>query len=169
MPRQERERRYIVDYMKARFPDMNWMLNVGLGPIPEELVNRYGLNQAAALFRPTRPRVDAVRWEDGKYILIEAKLRDMKAGIGDLTYYRAMAAKTPDLPYYNGQPIVCRLAIPFNLEWVKWVANEAGVEIDIFWIDWVGDYVKERQHYFTSEYRIARNEKMELRKVLGVD
>jgi len=169
MPRKERERRYISQYMKDTFPDMHWQINVELGAIPAEYVQRYGIAKAAALFRPTRPRVDAVRWTSDKYYLIEAKLRDIKAGIGDLMYYRSCIPETPDLPFYDGQPIVCRLVIPWMLDWLKGKADTAGIEVVVAWYDFVDEYVKDRQHYFTAEYRAERAEKMRLREILGVD
>lgn len=169
MPRKERERRYIAEYMKETWPEGNWQLNVELGPIPKEYVDRYGLGKAAALFRPTRPRVDAVRWTKDAYYLIEAKIRDIKAGIGDLSYYRGMAARTPDLPFYDGQPVICRLVVPWMIEWIRVAAESAQVEVVVFMQDWIDAYVRERQHYFTSEYREARAEKMRLREILGVD
>ena len=169
MPRKERERRYIVEYMKYAWPEGKWLLNVELGPIPKEYVDRYGLGKAAAYFRPTRPRVDAIKWTDKAYYLIEAKIRDIKAGIGDLTYYKGMASLTPDLPYYDGQPIICRLVVPWMLDWIRPAAEAAGVEVVVFWSEWIADYVRERQHYFTAEYRAERAEKMKLREILGVD
>jgi len=169
MPRKERERRYISEYMLKTFPDAQYQLNVELGPIPKEYVDRYGLGKAAAIFRPTRPRVDAVKWMPGAYYLIEAKLSNIKDGIGDLTYYRGMAARTLDLPFYDKQPIICRLVVPWMIDWIRVAAEEANVEVVVFWADWIADYVKERQHYFTAEYRAARAEKMALRKILGVD
>jgi len=169
MPRQERERRYISEYMLKTWPKGGWQLNVELGPIPQEYIDRYGMGKAAALFRPTRPRVDAVRWQGDKYYLIEAKIRAIKDGIGDLSYYRGMAERAPDLPFYDGQPIVCRLVVPWMIEWIRVAADAAQVEVVVFWAEWIADYVKERQHYFTAEYREARKEKMELRKILGVD
>lgn len=169
MARKERERRYISEYMKQAFPEGNYQINVELGPIPKEYVDRYGLGKAAAMFRPTRPRADAVRWTPDKYYLFEAKLRDIKAGIGDLSYYRGMAAETPDLPFYDGQELVCQLVVPWMIDWIAWAAKAARVEIVVFWQDWVADYVKERQHYFTAEYRAERAEKMRLREILGVD
>jgi len=169
MARKERERRYISEYMLKTYPDMKWQINVELGPIPQEYVDRYGLGKAAALFRPTRPRVDAIRWTDKKYYLIEAKLRDIKGGIGDLTYYRGMAKLTPDMPFYDGQRIVCLLVVPYMIEWISWAAKAARVEVDVYWAEWVADYVKERQHYFTAAYRNERAEKMRLREILGVD
>ena len=169
MPRQERERRYISEYMMSTWPEGGWQLNVELGPIPQEYVDRMGLGKAAAMFRPTRPRVDAVKWTPQAYYLIEAKIRDIKAGIGDLTYYRGMLASTPDLPYYEKQPIVCRLVVPWMIEWVRTAADAAGVEVVVSHQDWIDAYVKDRQHYFTAEYRAERAEKMRLRNILGVE
>lgn len=169
MPRQERERRYISEYMKDTAAEGEYQLNVELGAIPAEYVTRYGMTRAAALFRPTRPRVDAIRWSPDKYILIEAKLRDIKAGIGDLLYYRSLLPETLDLPYYEKQPIVYRLVIPFEYDWIKRAAVASNVELVVQLYDWVREYVKERQHYFTAEYRDARKEKMHLREILGVE
>ena len=169
MPRQERERRYIAEYMRETWPEGNWQLNVELGAIPQEYVDRLGLGKAAALFRPTRPRVDAIKWTPSHYYIIEAKIRDIKAGIGDLTYYRGMIPTTPDLPYYDGQPITYRLVIPWMIDWMKAAADAAQVDVAVFHADWIDDYVKERQHYFTAEYRAERAEKMRLRKILDVD
>lgn len=169
MPRKERERRYIAEYMKFQWPEGGWQLNVPIGPIPPEYIDRYGLGKAAALFRPTRPRVDAVKWTPNAYYLIEAKVRDIKAGIGDLSYYRGMLPNTRDLPFYDGQLVVLRLVVPWMIEWIRAAADSAGVEVVVYWVDWIADYVKERQHYFTAEYRAERAEKMRIREILGVD
>jgi hypothetical protein len=169
MARQERERRYISEYLLQAFPEGNYQVNVELGPIPQEYVQRYGQAKAAALFRPTRPRIDAVRWTPTRYILIEAKIRDIKTGIGDLTYYKSIIPTTPDLPFYDGQPIVSRLIVPWMLDWLQPVADAAGVEIVVFHQPWIDKYVEERKHYFSAEYREARAEKLRLREILGVD
>lgn len=169
MSRKERERRYISEYMVHEWPQGGWQLNVELGPIPQEYVDRYGLGKAAAIFRPTRPRVDAVKWTEKAYYIIEAKIRDIKAGIGDLSYYRGMISKTLDLPFFDGQPIICRLVVPWMIEWIRAAADAAQVEVVVFTADWIEEYVRERQHYFTAEYRAERAEKMRLREILGVD
>jgi len=167
--RKERERRYIAEYMKDTWPEGNWQLNVELGPIPQEYVDRLGLGRAAALFRPTRPRVDAVRWQPDGYYLIEAKIRDIKAGIGDLMYYRGMAERAPDLPYYQGQPIICRLVVPWMIDWIRAAADSAQIDLVVFEPEWIAGYVQERQHYFTAEYRAERAEKIRLREILDVE
>lgn len=169
MARKERERRYISEYMLHAFPEGGWQLNVELGPIPQEYVDRYGFGKAAAMFRPTRPRVDAVKWTPSAYYLIEAKIRDIKSGIGDLTYYKGMGTQTLDLPFYDGQPIICRLVVPWMIDWIKVAADAAGVEVVVFKSDWIADYVRERQHYFTAEWREHRSQVMRDREALGLE
>ena len=169
MPRREWERRYISQYLMETWPEGGWQLNIELGPIPQDYVDRYGLGKAAAIYRPTRPRVDAVKWTPERYYLLESKIRDIKTGIGDLIHYRSIVPDTPDLPFYNGQPVVCRLVVPWMLDWVMASATSNQIEVAVVSYDWIDDYVKERQNYFTAEYREARAKKMELRRVLGVD
>jgi len=169
LPRKERERRYISEFMLHKWPEGDWQLNVELGPIPQEYVNRLGIGKAAALFRPTRPRVDAVKWTDKAYYLIEAKIRDIKAGIGDLSYYGNMIKETLDLPFYDGQPVIKLLVVPWMIEWIMSAARAAEVQVEVFMQDWIAEYVRERQHYFTPEYREKRAEIMALRKALDVE
>ena len=169
MPRQERERRYIAEYMLDTLPEGEYQINVELGPIPQEYVQRHGMARAAAMFRPTRPRVDAVKWTPEAYYLVEAKIRDIKAGIGDLAYYKVQAELAPDLPFYDGQPIVLRLIVPWMLEWLQLAADAQEIEVVVFCPDWIEEYVEERKHYHTAEYRQQRAELMENRRILGLE
>jgi hypothetical protein len=166
---QSREKRYIAEFMVANFEPDQFMLNVPLGPIPDELINVHGIQGAAAIFRPSRRRIDAAAWPASTYILIEAKIRDPLEGLGRLQTYRDLAFKTPDLPEYKGQPFEMWLVVPYSLEWIKTAATAAGIKLVIFWQDWIADYVKERQNYFTKEYRTARDDKQRLRRVFGLD
>lgn len=169
MPREDRERRYIAEYMLEAFPHGNYALNVPLGPIPDEIQQKYGLQAGAALYRPSRPRVDATAWDQKRYWLIEAKVREAKAAIGDLLVYHSLAKNTLDLPGYVGQEFHLRLVVPWSLDWIRQAAWDHGMEMVLFLPPWVEDYVRERQEYFTREYRLARDEKMRLRKTLGVE
>lgn len=169
MPRQERERRYISEYMLRQWPEGDWQLNVELGPIPQDYIDRLGLGRAAALFRPTRPRVDAVKWTKDLYYIIEAKIRDIKAGIGDLTYYRNMIPRTPDLPFYDGQTVISLLVVPWMIDWIQEAADASQISVIVFHAEWIDEYVRERQLYFTAEHREARAEKKRNREILDLD
>lgn len=169
MARQERERRFISEYMLESFPPGTYMLNQPLGPVPEELVRLRGLTAAAAMFRPQRRRVDAVAWSRDAYYVIEAKIRDPFEGLGRLIVYRMEAEETPDLPGFEGQPIIPRLVVPFAIERDAKAARVHDIEMVVFAPPWIADYVRERQQYFTAEHREARDRKNQLRRILGVE
>jgi len=169
MPREERERRYIQDFLLQNYPRGGWVTNVPLGPIPQEILARYGVSAGAKLFRPSRPRVDAVLLAANRYFLVEAKIREPKAAIGDLLVYKSLAEKTPDLPIYNGEPISMMLVVPWALDWVKIAARQHDMHLVEFRPAWVEDYVRMRQDYFTRDWRMKREEIMRLRRSLGVE
>ena len=167
--RAERERRYIAEFMVETFRPDQYMLNVPLGSIPDELVELHGITEAAAIFRPSRRRIDAVAWTMHRYMLIEAKIRDPLEGLGRLNTYYTLAKRTLDLPEYHGQELEKWLVVPYSLSWIIQAAHDDDIKLHIFWRDWIADYVKERQLYFTKEYREARDEKQKIRKAFGVE
>ena len=169
MPRQERERRFIAEYVLEAFPSGDWMLNVPLGEVPAELVRIRGTAAAAAIFRPQRRRVDAVSWSPHAYYIVEAKIRDPFEGIGRLVTYAKEALRTNDLPGYEGQPIIPRLVVPFVIERDRISATELDIEIVEFSPVWIGEYVRERQLYFTAEHRLARQERNDARRLFGLE
>jgi len=165
----EREKRYIREYCEATFRPGTYELNVPIGPIPEQSIEIYGLRRAKTRYRPWRRRIDAVAWQTGVYILIEAKIRDPLEGLGRLHTYLTLAKQTPDLPGYEGQVFEKRLIVPFALDWIKEAARADEVRLEEFWVDWIADYVRDRQLYFTRDYRVKREEIMRLRRLLGVE
>lgn len=169
MPREERERRYIAEYMALTYPRGNYQLNVPLGPIPRELVQQLGQAQAAQVFYPTRPRIDACAWTKTAYLLVEAKIREPKHAIGDLLVYRSLIPSTVDLPSYDGQPIVARLVVPDILDWIRASAVEHRLDVVTYRPAWLAAYWAERQNYFTRDYRVARDQKQAMRKILGLE
>lgn len=169
MPRKERERRYVAEYMLATWPEGDWELNVPVGNVPVELVQVHGLSQAAALWRPSRRRVDAVVWRPERYLIIETKIRDPFEGIGRLQTYLVEARETPDLPGYTGQEIGARLVVPFVIDRDSRAAATAGIELVEWSQPWIEEYIQERQNYFTAEYRARRNEVQRMRELLGLE
>ena len=169
MAREERERRYIAEWLLGNYPQGNYMTNVPLGPIPEEIIARHGLQAGARLFNPSRLRVDGVVWLPNLYLLVEAKIREPAHAIGQLLLYKALAEKTPDLPAYEGQPFRLTLVVPWSLDWIRQAAQAHDMDLQLFLPAWVEDYVRERQEYFTRAYRLSRDEKMRLRRTFGLE
>ena len=169
MPRKEREKRFIAEYMLDAFPEGNWELNVPLGNVPIELIAARGLKGASAIYRPSRRRVDATQWSPDKYLLIESKIRDPMEGLNWLLLYLEEAKDSPDLPGYTGQPIVGRLVVPFAIDRDRAAAARQSVELVEFPQDWIAEYIQERQQYFTKEHRAKRNEVRKMRELLGLE
>jgi hypothetical protein len=167
--RQERERRYISEYTMVHFEPGTFVLNVPLGPIPEEIIHLHGVKRGGAFIRSGRRRVDAVHWTPEAYTLIESKIRDPLEGLGRLQTYRDLAAVTPDLPEYRGQAIKAQLVAPWSLEWVRIAASKAGIELVVWKPHWIDDYVRERQLYHTSHYRRAREDRNRMRELMGLE
>jgi hypothetical protein len=165
----EVERRFIREYMDHIYPPGTYELNVEIGEIPQEILEIHGLRGARLLYRPFRRRIDAVAWTPSSYHLIEAKIRDPLEGLGRLHTYLTLAGRTPDLPGYEHQPFKKILVVPFALEWIKQAASDDNVALVEYWQDWIADYIRDRQLYFTKEYRTTREEKLRLRQLLGVE
>lgn len=164
-----RERRYIAEFMVETFPHGNYELNVPIGPIPQELIDRDGVYRAAAEFRPSRRRVDALAWTPHVYILIEAKIRDPMPALGQLLTYKGLLFKTPDLPDGPKERVEMWLVCPWALDWIKQACHDQYISLHIFWRDWIADYAEEFQRYFTADYRRSREERLRIRRALGVE
>ncbi len=165
----QRETRLLWEFLQATYPGETWSTNVELGTLPEDDIMMRGVRGAAARLRPFRRRVDAVHWTSDRYDLIEAKIRDPLPGLGGLLIYEALAKVTPGLIGYTGQPIHKILVVPFALQWIRDVADELGVEVVEFWREWIADYYRAWQNYFTREYRIARDERKEKLRLMGLE
>lgn len=169
MVRQERERRFISEYLVTNFEAGQWALNVPLGPVPTELIELRGLKNASALVRPQRRRVDGVAWDQDHYWIIEAKIRDPFEGIGRLIVYKDEAEAAPDLPGFDQQTIIPRLVVPYIIDRDRIAASRHDIELVQFLPGWIAEYVAGRQLYHTAEFRAAREERKRTLNALGLE
>lgn len=129
----------------------------------------HGVALGGAIFRPSRRRIDAVCWQGDTYKLIEAKIRDPFEGLSRLPTYLNLARRSLDLPHYEGQPFEMVLVVPFSLQWIKAAAADAGITLVERYYDWIADYVRQYQLYFTEQYRTKRAEVFRARRQLGLE
>lgn len=169
MAREEREKRYASQYLKETYPPGTFTTNVPLGEIPQEIVTMHGVQLGGAIYRPSRRRIDAVCWHGDTYKLVEFKVRDPFEGLSRLPTYLSLARRTLDLPHYVDQPFEMVLVVPFSLDWIKNAAQDAGITLVEKYYDWIADYIREYQLYFTEEYRTKRAEVFRARKALGLE
>jgi len=139
----QRERRYVQEYVNERFPDREFVIyNVAVGPAPEVLAKAH-LGIPLEHFRRWRLYADAVVGWHGLLVLVEAKVRNPKLGIGYLLQYAPLVHQTPELAAYIGRPLQLRLVTPREDPRVIQVAATHNIIVDIFYKDWVGAYLRE--------------------------
>ncbi len=165
---QQRETRLLSEYLAERWAGVPLRMNVPLGPLPEGLTAAIGA-RAIGWARPFRPEVDAVVWPGGKMILVEAKILSVIDGIAKLPVYGGLVDSTPELLPYAALPRELVVVCPWDAEHVQKMAATVGVRVDVFRPAWIEDYLRQRQEYWTTEYRRTREAKAALRRELGVD
>ena len=159
-----RERRYIVEWARDRFPECEHRFNVPLGPVPESLIAELGFERAVKTFRRWRPYIDAVIVCPEKVVFAEAEILNPKNAIGDLLYYKELVPETPDLGELLNMKHEFWLVIPTYLKWIRDFAEKRGIIVDIYTPDWLKDYLEEWKKYTTPEGMLKR---MERKRRLG--
>ena len=163
------ETRLVAEYLAQEIYPNWYRQRQPLGPALPGLVEEMGEARALAVSRPWRMEVDAVAVEDGRLVLIEAKVFKIVDGMAKLPLYKSLVPATPELTEHRSLPIVMRLVAPWASESMEIMARAAGVEVVVYSPAWIRDYVAQYHNYWTAEYRQAREEKMRLRRALGVE
>jgi len=142
-PYQQRERRYVQEYVNEKFPDRDFVLyNAPVGPAPEDLSKAHP-EVPLEHFRRWRLWADAIVGWHGLLILVETKLRNPQTGIGYLLEYGPLVKQTPELAAYVNRPLQLRLVTPRQDPRVITLASAHGIIVDIFYKPWVGEYLRE--------------------------
>jgi hypothetical protein len=167
---EQRERLLLTRYIEARYRSNKVALNYPLGPVPDSLVFEYGAGKAYKVGRSMRPEIDALVYDEGTLILVEAKIVRWVDGVSKLPLYKALIASTPELQAYVSWRVEMELVIPFKQPTMVSVAHSMGVKIVEFSVPEIDKYVSETLPYYqTAEYRQKRRSLVETRKSLGLE
>lgn len=165
--RTEHEARYVSEYVLQTFPDDIHQFRCPLGRVPESLIKELGLGKAIGMYRPYRPECDALVITNTHVVLIEGKIFKVMDGLSKLPVYRSLVAETPELDLYKKFPTRAILVTPKQPVWSAPFVQEQGIEIDIFLPDWLEEYYKSQEQYWTAEERMKRLGRKEVLKGLG--
>jgi len=166
--RKERETRLVSEYVHSKYKDAEAVrFRCPLGPIPEELTREVGYGKAIGLMRPFRPEVDALVVTKDEIVLIEGKIFKWMDGISKLPVYASLVPETPELKQFLGRRLKMVLVTPKDMPQIKSAAAALGVEVDIFRPQWVEDYLKELEMYWSPESTQARNARKKILEMLG--
>ena len=138
------ERRYVVDYVLNKFPNrLKVYFNLRLGPPPEHVKRAFpGLPRG--YYKVYQRYADAVVITDTHIILIEAKVHNIKVGIGYLLEYKTLVCQTPELRPYCNRELRLLLVIPIPDPWVLNNARSLGIDVDIYCPDWLKSILREK-------------------------
>ena len=163
------ERRYIAEYCAERWPEGGYQLNYPLGPLPwaRDLGEVY--DAAARLYRPYRPEVDAVKFYPDGLVLIESKVMKHWHVLGQLLLYQHLIPYTEELRPYWGLPVKVRIIMPEIPPLIREVAEAVGIQVERFVTPQILEQQEKYNKYSTREYQTARQEKIAIRKALGVE
>lgn len=165
--RENWEHRYVSDYVVTRYPHDAHKFRCPLGSVPEMWVQEMGLGKAIRAYRPYRPEADAAVITADAIVLIEAKIFKVMDGIAKLPIYRSLVAETPEFDAYRTLPVEAVLVTPKDPGWTRKVAVETNVRIELYMPDWIEEYYKKQEVYWTAEERLKR---MKRKRVLeGLD
>ena len=157
------------EYVASEYKDFPYMLAVPLGRIPDDVIKDVGYTQAIAFMRPYRLEVDAIVVLPRYLILIEAKVFKTIDGLAKLPLYKSLVPFTPELAQYADREVIMELVVGWTNPNLDIMARDAGVRLKVYAPDWLAAVVEDYHKYWTKEYRDARNQKLELRTMYGID
>ncbi len=166
---QQVETRLIAEYVQQYYGKFQFILGVPLGAVSEDLQRELGYAKAIRLSRPTRPEADAIILHDDYLTLIEAKVWHIVDGAAKLPLYASLVPKTPELRAYQGKRILMELVTPWTNPNLETMCRSMGVRLVQYSPLWINDVVARVQNYSTAEYRVAREEKLRNRALLGLE
>ena len=163
------ETRLLAEYLAQAYPQYPVIMHQPIGKVDEQLQRELGVAKANGLTRPTRYEVDAVAILPGALILIEAKVWHLLDGLAKLPLYASLVPYTPELQAYQHLPLVMELVLPWQNPNLEIMARAYNVRLVLYKPPWIEEVATRVQEYSTYAYRQAREEKLRMRTLLGVD
>lgn len=140
-PSEQRERRYIVDYVRTKYPNNEAMFNVRLGGIPAKLegVDIGGLS--SNIYKVFNRYIDAVVILQNRLLLIEAKILADLGAVSQLEYYASLVQSTPELSQYSSLPLELHIVTASADPSFIGFATSKNITIDIYRPTYAAEYL----------------------------
>ncbi len=163
------EVRMVAEYLKDQYSKFPHITNQPLGLVDESLLKQYGYTKGLGIQRPRRPIVDAIVILPNYLVLIEAKVWQVVNGLGKLPLYKSLVPLTPELKEYNPRQVLMELVVGWTNPNLEVMAREVGVTVRVYCPDWLKVKVDSLSNYWTPQYRLAREEKLKNRELMGLE
>jgi len=140
---QQRERRYVSEYVSLAYPNRPVTFNLRLGQPPQEMSVRYPYHNIDRLARVWKRFVDAVVVNSSEFVLIEAKIRRPVEAVGEILTYRELLYDTPELRPWGKLPIRAEMVCPVADPSLAHQFLRLDVQVKVYAPAWVIDYLHE--------------------------
>lgn len=143
--RQRWEKRLLEEWIAAKYPQAQTMLNLRLGPTQKHLVNVEVTPQLEAMLRVSNWYADAVILLPNELLVIEAKVDPLPEAVGQTLFYSRLIYRTPGLESVNPALIVPVVLFGEDDSEVSTFARQLGCRVEIYTPAWIADYLVQRQ------------------------
>ncbi len=127
-----------------------------------------GYKAAAALARPWRPEVDAVKYFPDGLIVIEVKIFRFTEAFAFLTWYGTLIDRTEELRPWWGKKNQLRVVVPRPTDILMQLAEISGIVVDTWSTPEIEPYLHKYSRYWTKEYQLQRAIDVEKMEALGI-
>jgi hypothetical protein len=166
---QQVETRLVAEYLKETYSQFPHISAVPLGIVSEALMAQEGYEKAIRMSRPNRPEADAIVILPRYFLLIEAKVWHIVDGMAKLPLYKSLVPFTPELKQYLPREVLMELVVPWTNPNLEIMCRDADIRLHVFCPPWINEVVNRVSNYSTRDYRLAREEKLRNRELLGLE
>lgn len=163
------EVRMLNEYLLLIYPKFRAIIDVPLGTVSESLQAQVGYQKALGITRPYRPAADAIVILPRYLLLIEAKVWNVVNGLAKLPLYKSLVPVTPELAPYKDREVLMELVVGQTNRNLEIMAQSMGVTIKLYKPPWLQEVVDGMNKYWTADYRRQREDKLAMRRTLGLE
>jgi hypothetical protein len=139
------EKRLLEEWIAAKYPQAQVMLNLRLGPTAKHLVNVEVTPQLEAMLRVSNWYADAVILLPHELLVVEAKVDPLPEAIGQALFYSRLIYRTPALSEVDPALIVPVVLFGEDDAEVTTFARQLGCRVELYTPAWIADYLVQRQ------------------------
>lgn len=158
-----------AEYILERVLPRDYLPDLPLGEVPQELIRSYGLAEATRRSRPWRQKVDLLIIEPKVLTLVEFKFWKIRKGLGELRQYEDDLRASQDLAYLFPREVRKRMVVPEIGPELEASARAAGIELEAYLKPWMAQVWARINRYYTGAYRREREDKIRARELLGLE
>ncbi len=163
------ETRMVAEYLISQYGKFPTKQAVPLGKVDENLMASEGYQKAILMSRPYRPEVDAIVVLPRYLVLVEAKVWNVVNGLAKLPLYKSLVPFTPELQQYKDKEVLMELVVGLTNDNLAIMARDLGVTVRVYCPDWLNEVVQGMSNYWTKEATLARQNKQQMRELLGLE